>query len=416
MKVLWYCNVLLPKAAEAANIKGEKNTAGWIEGFLNKGWGGNKSDINLGIICPADGLELIKAELDDISYYIISRKSPIEQFKKILIDFKCDILHIFGTESPDSLDLIKLFGKPDKTIINIQGMMNIYSKVYKEGMSSRSQTKERLFEKIIGNSLESQKNSLALRGKTEKMIMENVMNVIGRTDIDRMMATSLNPKINYFHCNEILRDTFYHGGEWSLDMVEIHSLFFRNTGNPIKGFPGMLKALSILLKKYPDTKLYVVGPTILRPVNLKQRFVESTYNRECRELIEKNHLWEHIEFMHQLNAEQMKERYLKSHVVVSASNIENESNVVSEAKILGVPVVASFVGGLANRIKHGYDGFLYQFNLPEMLAYYISMIFDNPDIANRISKQAMESQMVVNDPGTNIRRLNEIYQAIITQS
>lgn len=29
---------------------------------------------------------------------------------------------------------------------------------------------------------------------------------------------------------------------------------------------------------------------------------------------------------------------------------------------------------------------LYQFNLPQMLAYYISVIFDNPDIANRISK------------------------------
>ena len=38
MKVLWYCNVLLPKAAEAAKIKGEINTAGWIEGFLNQIW------------------------------------------------------------------------------------------------------------------------------------------------------------------------------------------------------------------------------------------------------------------------------------------------------------------------------------------------------------------------------------------
>lgn len=35
MKVLWYCNVLLPKAAK---IKGEINTAGWIEGFLNQIW------------------------------------------------------------------------------------------------------------------------------------------------------------------------------------------------------------------------------------------------------------------------------------------------------------------------------------------------------------------------------------------
>ena len=416
MKVLWYCNVLLPKAAEAAKIKGEINTAGWIEGFLNQIWSDYKGGGGvLGVICPADVTGLIKAEAEDIAFYIVSRKSQIEQFKKILNDFMCDILHIFGTESPNSYDLIKLFGKPERTVINIQGMMGIYSQVYMEGMSLRSQTKERLFEKVIGNSLESQKRSLAMRGKTEKMILENVRNVIGRTDIDRMMALTQNPEIRYFHCNEILRDIFYHSRTWRYDMVETHSLFFRNTGNPIKELPGMLKALSILLKKYPDTKLYVVGPAIYSPACMKQKVVEGTFNRECREIMDQNSLWAHIEFMNSLDSGQMKERYLRSHAVVSASNIENESNVVSEAKILGVPVVASFVGGLPNRIKHGYDGFLYQFNLPQMLAYYISVIFDNPDIANRISKNAVESQRIINNPDTNIRRLEEIYQIIFKQ-
>lgn len=74
---------------------------------------------------------------------------------------------------------------------------------------------------------------------------------------------------------------------------------------------------------------------------MKQKVVEGTFNRECREIMDQNSLWAHIEFMNSLDSGQMKERYLRSHAVVSASNIENESNVVSEAKILGVPVVAS---------------------------------------------------------------------------
>lgn len=101
----------------------------------------------------------------------------------------------------------------------------------------------------------------------------------------------------------------------------------------------------------------MVGPAIYSPACMKQKVVEGTFNRECREIMDQNSLWAHIEFMNSLDSGQMKERYLRSHAVVSASNIENESNVVSEAKILGVPVVASFVGGLPNRIKHGYDGF-----------------------------------------------------------
>lgn len=358
---------------------------------------------------------MLKAKRDKITYFIVSRNAPIEQFKKVLDEFACDILHVFGTEDLKSYDLIKLFGKPERTVVNIQGMMEIYAKVYKEGMSLHSQTTERVFEKLIGNSLESQKRSLSARGEIEKKILSNIHNVIGRTDIDHMMAITQNPTIRYFYCNEILRDVFYYGRRWDLNMVETHSLFFRNTGNPIKGLPWMLRALSILVKRYPDIKLYIVGTAIYKPSNMKQRFVEGTYNRECREIMDKNDLWKHIEFLQSLNSKQMKERYLKSHAVISASNIENESNVVSEAKILGVPVVASFVGGLPNRIKHGYDGFLYQFNLPEMLAYYIGIIFDNPDIAKQISKHSVKEQMVINDPDLNGRRLVEIYQMIVQQ-
>ena len=52
MKVLWYCNVLLPKAAEAAKIKGEINTAVWIEGFLNQIWSDYKWLGGRGVLGP----------------------------------------------------------------------------------------------------------------------------------------------------------------------------------------------------------------------------------------------------------------------------------------------------------------------------------------------------------------------------
>lgn len=178
-----------------------------------------------------------------------------------------------------------------------------------------------------------------------------------------MMAITPKPTIRYFYCNEILRDVFYYGRRWDLNMVETHSLFFRNTGNPIKGLPGMLRALSILVKRYPDIKLYIVGTAIYKPSNMKQRFVEGTYNRECREIMDKNDLWKHIEFLQSLNSKQMKERYLKSHAVISASNIENESNVVSEAKILGVPVVLRLWEGCQIVLN------------TDMMAFCISLIY-----------------------------------------
>ena len=67
MKVLWYCNVLLPKAAEAAKIKGEINTAGWIEGFLNQIWSDYKWGGGvIGVKCTSDLNGFIKSESSEL--------------------------------------------------------------------------------------------------------------------------------------------------------------------------------------------------------------------------------------------------------------------------------------------------------------------------------------------------------------
>ena len=62
---------------------------------------------------------------------------------------------------------------------------------------------------------------------------------------------------------------------------------------------------------------------------------------------------------------------LKSNVIVVPSIVENESNSLTEAHILGVPTVAAFSGGMTNRIIHKKTGFLYPFNDYTMLANYI---------------------------------------------
>ncbi len=87
----------------------------------------------------------------------------------------------------------------------------------------------------------------------------------------------------------------------------------------LKGYRECSRHYQFYLKKYPDTKLYVVGPAIYSPACMKQKVVEGTFNRECREIMDQNSLWAHIEFMNSLDSGQMKERYLRSHAVVSAS-------------------------------------------------------------------------------------------------
>lgn len=406
MKILWYSNVVLPQVADAAGINQKANSAGWIEGFLReiKAF----DNVELGIICPYSSY--LSGKNEKLSYWLVDNDT---RYNEILKSFAPDIVHVFGTESVESNKLIKEFGRPERTVVNIQGMAELYGNVYLRGLPVDLCRKERLFEKYIKNGLLSQKNNLLKRGLVERDTMQRIGHVIGRTDIDRMFAITSNPDINYHFCNEILREDFYTSEKWDVQNIDRYTILFRNTSNPIKGLYGMLKAMTQILKTYPNAHLNVIGNSIHYPKTFKQRIVESSYNRLLREYVEDNGLKDHITFVGTLSPEQMKEQYLRSHCVVSASVIENESNVVSEAKILGVPVVSSFVGGLPNRITHGVDGMLYDFGMPEMLAYYVNKIFADDNLSVSISKNAIESQTVINDPKTNIKKLIDIYISML---
>ena len=50
-----------------------------------------------------------------------------------------------------------------------------------------------------------------------------------------------------------------------------------------------------------------------------------------------------------------------ANVFVMPSSIENHSSTLIEAMIVGVPCVASDVGGISELITHGKTGFLYRF-------------------------------------------------------
>ena len=136
----------------------------------------------------------------------------------------------------------------------------------------------------------------------------------------------------------------------------------------------LLKALPLLLRKYPDTKVYVAGgdPTA-RP------FWRITgYGKYLQQLVKKLGVEMHIKFTGSLNEEAMCQRYLKSNVFVCCSAIENSPNSLGEAQLLGMPYVASFVGGVPEIVNYNPD-VLYRFEEYEMLADRIIRIFDSND-------------------------------------
>jgi glycosyltransferase involved in cell wall biosynthesis len=174
----------------------------------------------------------------------------------------------------------------------------------------------------------------------------------------------------------------------------------------------MVEAMSLIVKKFPKTKLYVGGYNITQSDTLKEKLKLTYYGKFVKDLITKYDLQDKIVFTGLLDERQMCERYLKSHVFVCPSSIENSPNSLGEAMILGVPCVASDVGGISDLLKHREEGFVYQADAPYMLAHYVMEIFSNIDVALKFSKNARSRAKNTHDIEENTKGILEIYQSI----
>lgn len=421
MKILWLINIPLP---EASLLLGEKPSpfGGWL---INASKDlSNQRGIELSIAFPSNkAITFKELKGEKINYYLFT---PIKEndtkvikenriIKIILDNVKPDIVHIYGTEMAHTLAMVNICNKLDiKTVISIQGLLSIIEKHMFSGLPMYVIYMKTLRNIVRKDSVSGLKKIFVNRGKNEIEALKGTKNIIGRTTWDKACALQANSNANYFHCNETLRDEFYKN-QWDLEECEKYSIFLSQGQYPIKGLHFVLEALPLIIEKYPQTKVYISGKDITKTDTVKEKLLITYYGKYIRKLIIKFSLERVVVFTGLLDEQQMCRRFLKSHIFVSPSTIENESNSLSEAKILGVPSIASYVGGVTDRIQHNVDGFHYQHDAPYMLAHYICEIFENEDLALKFSKNARECALKLHDRDQNTRRLIEVYNEIASQ-
>ena len=406
MKILWVNNIAIPKIAVDMGAK-TVPVGGWMVKLADE-------------ISAVEGNELhimfpyytnVNGQVDGISYtgFSVEKEKDIEFIKETISQVKPDVVHIFGTEGIHSYKVAKScleLGLIDKVAVSIQGMVSIYSKHYTAFLPNKVVIGHTLRDVLKGNVLHGQKRFQKL-GESEIKTLKMVKHVIGRTDWDRAVTSQINPEVEYHFNNEMLRDSFYKN-QWSIDNCERYSVFCSQATSPIKGLHLALEAVTLLKKKYPQVHLYIAGKSYYD----KPKYMLSYYEKYILKRIKELELQESVTFTGFLNEEQMCERYLKSHVFVSPSSIENSPNSVCEAMILGMPVVSSLVGGVANLIEHGMNGYYYQSDAPYMLAYYVEKIFENDKRAGGIGTNARNCALERHDPETIVDELLQIYNAI----
>jgi len=379
-----------------------------------------KDGIKLTIAFPKKGLndvQVLKGQI--INYYYFppvsdkGAKSSVGNIhlKKILDEVNPDIVQVFGTEFAHTLAMINIC-KNDKVVISIQGLTSVIARHYMLGLPVNIQNGFTLRDLVKQDNIKQQQTKFAKHGRLEIEALQKVKHIIGRTTWDKACTSQINPDAKYHFCNETLKGEFYKHC-WDINRCEKHSIFVSNGSYPIKGLHFMLDAMPLILKRFPDTILYVGGFNVTKCDTLKDNLKMLSYGKYIKELIKKYKLDGKIFFTGLLDERQMCERYLKSHVFVCPSSIENSPNSLCEAMILGVPCIASHVGGIPDLIKHREEGFVYQTDAPYMLTHYVCEIFENQDMALSFSKKAREHALKTHDREENTKSLLKIYKSIL---
>lgn len=425
MRVLWLCNIIIPQICEKLGIACD-NVGSWMNQLADRI--DQRREIQLGVVAPlpekspekyvrwGEKSEFFGFSLPEggITVYDESLKMV---FQEIIEQFRPDVVNIFGTEYPHTLSMVQAFHAPERTVIHIQGLVSVYQKHYAAFLPERIVKRKTLKDWIRGdNSIRKQKEQMALDGKYEIAALKKVDHVMGRTDWDYIETKKINPDVSYHYVQEMMRKNFYCDA-WDYQSCEKYSIFMSQGHYAIKGLHIMLRALKELVKKYPDIRLYVAGYTPYPNVSkfsFSERIRADSYWSYIMDLIKKWKLQEQVCFTGSLDAERMKERFLKANVFVSASVIENSPNSIGEAMLLGVPIVASDVGGVSSIMGHEPGGYLYPASQWKALAKYIDKVFMEEDqvcVGQCLRKRALAQY----DPDVVEKDLLECYHELYAE-
>lgn len=167
-----------------------------------------------------------------------------------------------------------------------------------------------------------------------------------------------------------------------------------------KGVSYLLKAAEKIISRNEniDIKLNIIGE------NRKRR----NYPAKIRKFVKNKDLEDNIRFLGFIPHKKLPQYYFESQITVLPTIIpENSPLTILESFSQGTPVITTRLGGQAELIKNGYNGFLVNPKNSKILAEKIRFLANNKNLLNRMSKNALKTAEKFSAKN-HINRLEEI--------
>jgi glycosyltransferase involved in cell wall biosynthesis len=176
----------------------------------------------------------------------------------------------------------------------------------------------------------------------------------------------------------------------------------------IKGVEYLIKAADIVINEfgYKDTLFILAGPLTLgtpeRPINME----------EITGYIRQRQLERNVTFTGSLPLEEVKRLYVACDIFVLPSLAEGDPLVVVEAMASGKPIIGTKVGGIPQKVRDGWNGFLVDPADERQLADKIKYLIDNPEERKRMGSNSRRYAEEEFDWRKVAEKLSLVYQSI----
>ncbi len=395
MRVLWFPG----NGANYANTN-KYNGGGWTSALANALKA--QPRLELGMAIPWQ--KYFKEEQDGVMFYGIPKikygivgydrklNRQVRIMKSIVDDFQPDIIHVFGSEHTGGM-VATVTDKP--VVLHIQGILNYCREAWLPYNLS--------WDKFIRwhPKVWFAKKGIDRACNTELKILYACSYYMGRTSMDRHVVSILSPDSQYFYCSEMLRPSIYNSSR----------IWYPHTQRQTK------KIISII-----SPPLYKGGDVILRAAKILKsysdiKFVWCVYGvndmSDWENLTDISHNQVDVEIGGVVTAEQLIDVIMDADVFVHPSYIENSPNTVCEAQLLGIPVIANYVGGIPSLIESGVTGILLPPNDVYQTALAIIDLCKDADRAVALSKNAREAALKRHNPANIVSEVLKTYNTIL---
>ena len=306
-----------------------------------------------------------------------SNEETVKKSLEIIDAVSPDLIQVFGSEW--CFGLVAQY-QNIPVVVHMQGFWNEYlNSSFLPGQSRLSEFVRQFPRNLRFQFLEYRKR--IQRAEMEKTIMQKNRYFMGRTRWDQAIVRLYNPFAKYYLVNEALRDDIVNSQcIWGCESRKLYTFATLGTCQTLKGHDVILKT-AYLLKKHSNISFrwLLIGAS-----SKELKAFEQFTKIRAKDV--------NVKPCGRMNAKQVTGILGNTDIYIHPSYADNSPNAVCEAQFLGVPIIATNVGGIPSLFSDTYDKDLL---VPTNDPYYLAskIIELAPDLERKRKLSALNIEL-----------------------